>query len=119
MNPAFPWFDKPCIEAFSFLVSRYGFEEPEIRQLGRECFISYRKGNRWVSIAYEPYSVPIVELFYPTHDIKNRRIPRLQHGLSNPRKFIDTDETQQRLTLQAQAADLEAKEVEFLIATTK
>ena len=116
MPHTFPWFVTPCLEAFSYLVGSFGFDSSVIEQLGRECFIQYRKGCRWVSIAYEPGSVPIVELFYQTADIKHRRIPRLSHGLANPRKFTDTDETQQRQTLQAQASDLDAKESGFLSA---
>jgi len=117
MTHAFPWFVTPCLEAFNYLEIRFHFDAPVVEQLGRECFIRYRKGDRWVSIAYEPGVVPIVELFHPTRDIKHRRIPRLKSGLANPRRFVDTDEAQQRQTLQAQAADLEAVEREFLSAT--
>ena len=117
MSHVFPFFVTPCLEVFQFLETRFGFDAPVVEQLGRECFIRYRKGDRWVSIAYEPGLVPIVELFHPIHDIKHRRIPRLKNGLANPRRFADTDEAQQRLTLQAQAADLEAVEREFLSAS--
>jgi len=117
MSPVYPFFITPCLEAFGFLETRFGFDAPVIEQIGRECFICYRKGNRWVSIAYEPGSVPIVELFHPTHDIQHRHIPRLKTGLSEPRRFADTDESQQRRTLQAQATDLEIVEREFLSAT--
>ena len=117
MAPQFPWFVNPCLEVFSYLERRYHFDPPIIEQLGRECFVRYRKGNRWVSIAYEPGSVPIVELFHPTEDMKDRRIPRLKRALAEPRRFADTDEGQQRRTLEAQAGDLEIVEREFLTAT--
>ena len=117
MAQVLPWFVTPCLEAFSYLESRFHFDAPVVEQLGRECFIRYRKGDRWVSIAYEPGSIPIVELFHPTDDIKHRRIPRLKTGLVEPRRFADTDESQLRRTLQAQAADLEVVEREFLTAT--
>jgi hypothetical protein len=117
MPHVFPFFVTPCLEAFRFLETRFGFDTPVVEQLGRECFIRYRKGDRWVSIAYEPGLVPIVELFHPTLDIKCRRIPRLKTGLANPRHFVDPDEAQQRQTLEAQASDLEAIEREFLSAT--
>lgn len=117
MDLLFPFFVNPCLEAFEFLETRFGFDAPEIEQIGRECFIRYRKGNRWVCISYEPGVVPIVELFHPTREIKHRRIPRLNSGLANPRRFTDTDEAQQRQALQAQAADLEAVEREFLSDT--
>ena len=117
MPHVFPFFVNPCLEAFRFLETRFGFDAPEVEQIGRECFIRYRKDDRWVSIAYEPGVVPIVEVFHPTHDIKHRRIPRLKSGLANPRRFADTDEAQQRQTLQAQAADLETVEREFLSAS--
>jgi hypothetical protein len=114
MAPAYPFFVTPCLEAFGFLESRYGFAH-EVEQLGRECFVRYRKGNRWVSIAYEPGSVPIVELFHPSHDMEHRRIPRLDIGMRRPQLFTE-EETQMWQTLHAQATDLEAKEREFLSA---
>ena len=114
MAHAFPWFVIPCLEAFGFLQSRYGFDAPVVEQLGRECFIGYRKDTRWVSIAYEPGCVPIVELFHPTDDIKDRRIPQLKTGLENPKRFADTDDSQQRHTLHAQAVDLETTERVFV-----
>ena len=117
MPHVFPFFVTPRLEAFRFLQTRFGFDTPEIEQIGRECFIRYRKGDRWVSIACEPGSVPIVELFHSTPEIKDRRIPRLKSGLANRRHLADTDEAQQREILQAQAADLETVEREFLLAT--
>jgi hypothetical protein len=75
-----------------------------------------RRAIAGVSIAYEPGSRPIVELFHPTQDMEHRRIPRLKTGLEDPEHFADADENQQRRTLQAQAADLEATEREFLSA---
>lgn len=114
MSHVFPWFVPPCLEAFEFLQTRYGFSEPEIEQLGRECFIRYQKGPRCVSIAYEPYSIPIVELFYPTHSMRDRRIPRLSTGLSHPKKFADTDIDEQRKVLMTQAQELATLEHEFL-----
>ncbi len=41
MAHIFPWFVTPCLEAFSYLESRFGFDAPVIEQLGRECFIRY------------------------------------------------------------------------------
>ena len=76
MSHAFPWFVTPCLEAFSYLQSRFRFDTPVVEQLGRECFIYYRKADRWVSIAYEPGSVPIVELFHPKRDIRHRRMSK-------------------------------------------
>ena len=113
MAVAFPWFVTPCLEAFSYLVSRFGFEAPVVEQIGRECFVSYRKGSRWVSIAYEPASVPIVELFHPTNSMEHRRIPRLKTGLGEPSRFVESEE-RIRQTLKVQAADLELVEREFL-----
>lgn len=114
MEYVFPWFVNPCLEAFSFLQTRFGFEAPVVEQLGRECVIQYRKGNRWVSIAYEPGAFPIVELFYPSLDIRHRRFPRSDIGLVKPKRFRDGDESEQRHALKARAASLERNEGEFL-----
>ena len=116
MAHAFPCFVVPCLEAFSYLEKRYGFDKPVVEQIGRECFIRYRKGNRWVSIAYEPASPPIVELFHPTEEMKHRRIPRLKTGLGDLSRFVESEEKLHR-TLEIQAGDLESVEKEFLNAT--
>lgn len=118
MTPQFPGFVAPCLEAFSYLVERFGFVAPVVEQLGRECFVRYQKGRRWVSIAYEPFSIPIVELFHPTQEIKDRRIPRLKTGLGDVsrRRLADLNEKQMKQTLQAQAQELENLEREFLVA---
>ncbi len=111
----FPWFVNPCLDEFKYLgKGGYGFDPPVVEQIGRECFIRYTKGNRIVSIAYEPGSPPIVELFTPTHEIKNRRIPRLNTGIVNATKWRDTGEDELRRILRSQAKDLEIKEKAFL-----
>ena len=121
MPHACPYFVEPCFEAFHFLETRFGFAAPVVEQLGRECFIWYGKGDRWVSIAYEPGSVPIVELFHPTRDLKHRRFPRHSERPARPRRlrrFRDNnDAVQQRQIAQVQAAELEALEREFLEGT--
>ena len=110
------WFFSPCREAFGFLETRYGFGSPKVEQIGRECFVTFRKRDRWVSIAYEPGSIPIVELFHPTADIKDRRIPHLCTGVADRKQFASWDEAHHRQVLQSQAADLEEKERSFLAA---
>lgn len=115
MNYQFPWFVIPCIEAFHYLVERYGFKSPKIEQLGRECFVQYQKNNRTVSIAYEPGNIPIVELFHPTEEMKNRTIPKLEKGFNDRRSFKDMQEDAQRQTLTIQARELEEKAQKFLL----
>ena len=58
-------FVRICRKAFEPLVTQFGFREPEIAKLGRECFVRYHKGAATVSIAFEPGTTPIVELFFP------------------------------------------------------
>ena len=48
------------------LEASYGFSKPEVEPIGRECFVRFHKGPKTVSIAWEPGSDPIVELFYPS-----------------------------------------------------
>jgi hypothetical protein len=114
MSYAFPWFVHPCLDAFRCLVDQYGFDEPKVEQLGRECFITYTKGNRIVSIALEPGSAPIVELFHPTHAMKHRRIPRLDSGGLTHKTFESSNEQHHVAWCQAQATDLKKKEQAFL-----
>ena len=58
-------FSRACRQAFSELVTRFDFAEPKVESIGRECFVRYHKGDRTVSIAWEPGSQPVVELFHP------------------------------------------------------
>lgn len=58
-------FADACCQAFRPLVSRYGFTEPEVESIGRECFVRYHKGPRTISVAWEPGSAPDVEFFFP------------------------------------------------------
>lgn len=85
-------FADACREAFRVLPERYAFAEPEVEAIGREQFVRYHRGNQTVSVAYEPGSVPIVELFYASKEAgerpiawakrndveRSRRIPRLR-----------------------------------------
>lgn len=56
-------FAQLCIDAFSALTDRFEFSAPEIDPVRHEVFVLYHKGNRTVSVGYEPGCPPIVELF--------------------------------------------------------
>ena len=58
-------FATECTAQFAGLVSLFGFSPPLTESIGRECFVRYNKGERTVSIAWEPGGTPIVELFFP------------------------------------------------------
>lgn len=84
-------FISACRKAFEFLIARYAFDELEYEAIGREAFVRFHRGHQTVSIAIEPGSPPIVELFYPSSETgepplwwaerhgvpRSRRIPRL------------------------------------------
>jgi hypothetical protein len=70
-----PHFGEACKASFGFLVDDYGFHEPQIEQIGRECFVRYHKGARTVSISVEPGLLPIVEPFYPTLETGESAVP--------------------------------------------
>lgn len=63
---SFESFEQAACKAFDFLCDRFGFQSPEIERLGRESYVHFQKGPRIVSIAWEPGTPPIVELFLPT-----------------------------------------------------
>ncbi|HEU4765211.1 MAG TPA: hypothetical protein VFT93_06110 [Candidatus Eisenbacteria bacterium] len=63
---SFESFEQAACKAFGFLCDRFGFQSPEIERLGRESYVHFQKGPRIVSIAWEPGTAPIVELFLPT-----------------------------------------------------
>jgi hypothetical protein len=53
---------------FRQLVEGFGFDEPEVEQLGHETYVRFHKGPVTVSVAWEPGTNPIVEFFYPAHE---------------------------------------------------
>lgn len=112
----FPFFSDPCKRAFAFLVDRYGFSGPEIEDFGRECVIVYQKGKKTVSIAYEAGCGPVVELYFPSRDIKNRRFP--QHGPvdrpSKKKKLQRWDDEMLLAFLTRSTSELETYERDFL-----
>ena len=109
----FPFFSEPCKVAFGFLVERYGFSAPEEEQIGRERFIRYQKHNKTVSIAYEPGVSPIVELFFPSRELRHRRFPKYQPAPrpKKPKKWVDDMMPE---FLRHAASNLEENEREFL-----
>jgi hypothetical protein len=68
-------FELECRAAFAFLVARFGFEQPVVESVGRECYVRYHRGPQTVSIAFEPASLPIVELFFPSAGTGERSVP--------------------------------------------
>lgn len=82
----FPFFSGPCKQQFAFLVDRYGFSGPKVESFGPECVVRYEKEKKTVAIAYEIDAGPVVELFFPSWDIKNRRFPRRGPVVDSPKK---------------------------------
>jgi len=112
----FPFFSVPCKQEFAFLVDRYGFSGPEVEDFGRECVIRYQKGKKTVAIAYEVGVGPIVELFFPSRDIKNRRFPR-HTAITNStqkKKLRRWEDEMLPAFLTLHAAELERNERDFL-----
>jgi hypothetical protein len=92
--------------------------------MGRETFIEFHRGHQTVSVAYEPYSSPIVELFYPSTETgersefwaerngvaRSRRIPRLKVQVP----FVAGKSPNFTEYLMASADELERVESEWL-----
>ena len=114
MAHKYSWFVDPCLEAFDCLRTRCGFGAPRLHRVGRDCYVLYQKGNRWIAIGYRIGYKPVVELHFPSWHIKCRRVPRLDLGLTDGEAFADTNEQEQVRTLRALAADLALKERRFI-----
>ncbi len=77
MTP-YPWFTIPCQKVFQLLVTSHGFSGPTVKQYAHEIYVEYATTNRFISIEYEIGQYPLIELFQPTRQIKDRRIPHLK-----------------------------------------
>lgn len=112
-DPEF-WFAAACKEPFAFLIKEYGFSGPVQTRGGNEFTVSYKKGKRTVCISIEPFSAPIIELFYPSTDLKHRRIPRQTRLPSKNTPLSSEDELAR--ALRHAATELTNNEREFLTA---
>jgi hypothetical protein len=119
-------FTVACLNAFRFLVDRYGFLEPEVEPLGRETFVRYHRRNHTVSVAYEPPSPPLVELFYPSAETGEREVPWAErNGIARTRRiprlnvevpFIEGEHSNLDRYLESSAHALERQERKWLEA---
>ena len=81
-------FAEMCIEAFRALVDEFQFEDPEVERIGREVYVRYHKGLRTVSLANEPGSPPIIELFHPpTSAAEKTEFWATRGGVARCRRF--------------------------------
>lgn len=102
-------FTDQVVDAFGFLVERYGFSKPEVESLGREVFVRFHRNDETVSISKEAGSAPLIELFLMcegTNEMavpwaerngkqRYRRFPKLSRGKSffqnGPREFEEIE----------------------------
>jgi len=85
---SFESFERAACRTFGFLSDRFGFQSPQMERLGRESYVRFRKGSRTVSIAWEPGTAPIVELFLPTEGSGLPATPWAERsGVSYSRRF--------------------------------
>lgn len=74
--------------ALARLVDELGFEEPEAEAIGRETFVRFHRGDRTVSIAFEPGSSPTIELFYPVEGTDDDPVPWAErNGVARARRI--------------------------------
>lgn len=113
----FPHFSGPCKRSFAFLTDRYGFSKPDEEQCGRERYIRYQKGPKFISVAYEPFGKPVIEFFHPTLDIKNRIFPKRPTdslSMKMPKSHREWEEKEIEQFLQFWAEQIEKNEQEFI-----
>lgn len=112
------------MKAYLPLVAEFHFSEPTVKQLAHEHHVEYVKGNKIVSVMYEPGHLPLVELFSPARSPEHRRIPvlptpqieslanfnNMYHKLCQTKKFKEVD------ALMIRAVGLEPAMFEFMTA---
>lgn len=85
---SYGWYEAAARRAFHALTERFGFAHPQTERLGRESYVRFRKGTRFVSIAWEPGTAPIVELFLPSAESGDPPLPWAERdGVAYSRRF--------------------------------
>jgi hypothetical protein len=64
-----------CERQLHNLVERHGFSLPETERIGRETYVRFHRGDRTVSVAWEPGAAPVVELFEPPQSLADHVVP--------------------------------------------
>jgi hypothetical protein len=106
------WFADACEKPFAFLVQRFGFSGPtQSRPGGNEFVVRYQRKKKTVSISIEPFGRPVVELFYPSIDLKHRSFPP-QSPLPSAKGLSEEEELAREL--HHCATELESKAHDFL-----
>jgi hypothetical protein len=105
------WFADACRRPFAFLVERYGFTGPVESRGGNEFTVRYRKRTKTIAIVVEPFGRPVVEMFSPIPELKNRKF--LMRGVLPPITGLSEEEELAR-DLRDCAMDLESNAREFL-----
>ena len=108
------WWIGECKEPFEFLIHDYGFSQPVGTRAGNEFTATYTKGNETVKVPVEPFSPPIVELFYPTPELRNRRFVRTASTRLPRKRHRGDREEDLGGALRRAAAELATKEHEWL-----
>ena len=107
-------------QAFSTLVTAYGFEVPAVEDLGREVYVLYHRGTRTVSVSMESGGRPIVELFYPSLETGEAPVAwARRNGMDRARRILrlhaaDGHQPSVEAQLESAFCALEDEEIGFL-----
>jgi hypothetical protein len=77
-----------CEQGLSGLLRKHGFGAAERECIGREYYVRFHRGHQTVSIAWEPGSSPILELFYPPISPQEYAVPWAErNGVARARRI--------------------------------
>ena len=77
-----------CERQLSFLVTRHGFEPPNVERIGRETYVRFHRGNRTLSVSWEAGLAPIVEIFEPQKAPTDKVVSWAErNGVARTRRF--------------------------------
>ena len=76
INPINANLINPLIEnQFRTLNTKYGFSGPVFHTAIYEYYVEYKKGSNIISIYFDAWTLPFIELFRPERKIEYRKIP--------------------------------------------
>jgi hypothetical protein len=117
INPINANFINPLIDnKFKILTNTYGFNGPVFHTAIYEYYVEYKKGINTISIYFDPWTLPFIELFRPERKIEYRKIPIIKTTIDKEylRSYLQlASRLNNKSIIKMQKYDIERLKIEY------